>query len=137
MSKYFWLGIRESDIADTNGIFIGSVTIFGSGAGENRSMERDCRLRIDHNGDAPFYDAYFLREMQNIMEQHPDARFVQYDALDRSALPEAFQERFVFQNKYGLLTRLNSKFHQKQILRNSSRFCPFPFCLRANVHAPG
>lgn len=139
MSKYFWLGIRESDIADTNGIFIGSVTIFGSGAGENRSMERDCRLRIDHNGDAPFYDAYFLREMQNIMEQHPDARFVQYDALDRSALPEAFQERFVFQNKYGLLTRLNSKFHQKQILKKLVPVLPFSVlpageCTRAGLN---
>ena len=80
MQNYFWVGIRESDIADTKGIYAGSITIFGSGENGNLSMEKDYHQRIDHNGNCPHYDEFFQRSMQIIIDRCPDARFVQYDA---------------------------------------------------------
>ena len=46
----YWVGPRESDILHTNGLFDGSVTIYGDDKGGNRAF---CNLsrRINHNSD--------------------------------------------------------------------------------------
>ena len=111
--KYIWLGVRESDIADTDGLFAGSVTMFGSGENCNRSMERQLRRRVDHNGECPFYDAFFQDSMRQILEETPDARFVQYAPLDGLCFAPELRERCSFQNPYPLLTFLEHKLELK------------------------
>lgn len=125
MQNCFWVGIRESDIADTKGIYTGSITIFGSGENGNLSMEKDYHQRIDHNGSCPHYDEFFQQSMQRIIDRCPDARFVQYDALDGALFPEQFQKQFIFQNPYELLSKINSKFYQKKTLENIVPVLPY------------
>ncbi len=125
MRELYWLGIRESDIADTNGIFAGSATIFGTGSSNCRVMEREFRRRIDHNGECPGYDRFMLCSMQQILSEHPEARFVAYDPQDYAGFPDSLQNRFVCQNSYELLHRLNSKFYQKQTLKQRVPVLPY------------
>lgn len=112
-SKYIWVGIRESDISDTNDLFSGSVTIFGSGSNANWSMERHQHRRINHNGDCPGYGAFFQTSMRRILENEPDSRFFQYDPLDGMDFPKDLRDKFCFQNEYSLLLFLDHKMKLK------------------------
>lgn len=107
------MGVRESDIADTGGLFEGSVTLFGSGENGNRSMERQQHRRIDHNGECPLYDDFFQDAMRRILEEMPDARFIQYAPLDGVDFSPELQERCCFQNPYRLLAFLEHKLELK------------------------
>lgn len=127
--QYVWLGIRESDIAHTNNLFSSSVTIFGGGTGKNISMERETGRRIYHNGDCPGYEVFFQSTCQLILEQNPNVRFVQYDAMDCAHFPADLQERFVFQNEYELLQRLNQKILVKQQLSAHVPILPYQLLL--------
>lgn len=111
--RYIWLGVRESDIEDTGGLFAGSVTLFGSGKNGNRAMEKQQRRRVDHNGECPFYDVFFQDAMRHILEEMPDARFIQYAPLDGRDFSPELQERLSFQNPYALLAFLEHKLELK------------------------
>lgn len=124
-SQYVWLGIRESDIAHTNNLFYSSVTIFGAGTGKNISMERETGRRIYHNGDCPGYEDFFQAACQLIREKNPNVRFIQYDAMDFACFPAELQERFVYQNEYELLRRLNQKILVKQQLSGRVPILPY------------
>lgn len=126
-NQYIWLGIRESDMAYTNKLFCGSVTIFGSNQNGNHSMEYKTSSRINHNGDCPGYDSFFQNEIQQISEKNPEVCFIQYDPLDCSSFPEELQKKFVFQNHYDLLRELGKKIHIKQLL--SDKVCILPYQL--------
>lgn len=122
---YIWLGIRESDISYTNNLFCGSVTIFGSNRNGNHSMEYKTGIRIDHNRDCPGYLSFFQNEIQHILEDNPEIRFIQYDSLDCSSLPDEFQRKFIFQNDYRLLNELGKKIHVKQMLSDKVPVLPY------------
>lgn len=112
-AKYIWVGIRESDISDTNDLFSGSITIFGSGNNANWSMERHQHRRINHNGDCSGYNTFFQNAMYQVLENEPNSRFLQYDPLDGMDFPKEFQDKFCFQNEYSLLLFLGSKLKLK------------------------
>lgn len=112
--KLIWLGTRQSDIADTNQIFDGSITIFGSGEDGNYSMERDLHRRIDHNGECVGYKAFVQRAMRNVLTIMPDARFLQYAPLDGIDFEEELQNQFCYQNDYALMEFLEHKIELKQ-----------------------
>lgn len=108
-AKYIWVGVRESDISDTNGLFSGSITLFGSGDHENWSMERHQHRRVNHNSDCPGYDNFFQNAIRQVLENEVDSRFFQYDPLDGMNFPKDLQDKFCFQNEYSLLRFLNQK----------------------------
>lgn len=135
MYKYIWLGIRESDVVDTNGFFAGSITIFGTGSGKNRSMECEINCRIDHNGDCPNYDSFFQGAMRRALRADPGTRFIQYDPTDGVQFPPDLQEKFVFQNDYALLERLNNKISLKRSLETAVPVLPYVL-LRAEECTP-
>lgn len=112
-TKYIWVGIRESDISDTNDLFSGSITIFGSGDNANWSMERHQHCRINHSGDCPGYSAFFQDAMYQVLENEPNSRFFQYDSLDGMDFPKELQDKFCFQNEYSLLLFLEHKIKLK------------------------
>ena len=112
--QYIWVGIRESDIAGTNGLFSGSITLFGSGDQGNISMERRQGRRIDHNGDCQGYLEFYQEAIRLALETYPQCRFVPYDALDCVELPSGLRDRFMCCNNHGLLSFLNDKIASKQ-----------------------
>lgn len=124
-NQYIWLGIRESDIAYTDKLFCGSVTIFGSNQNGNHSMEYKTHSRINHNQDCPGYYSFFQNEIQQILQKDPGVRFIQYDPLDCSLFPEDLQTKFVFQNDYKLLNELGKKIHVKQMLSDKVPVLPY------------
>ena len=125
MQSYIWLGVRESEIADTKGLFTGSVTIFGTGKGENHAMECDLNKRLDHNGSCPEYDSYFQNKMRQILEEDPAIRFIPYDASDFAGCPLDLQEKLIFCNDQELLNRINNKIILKQDLKTIVPVLPY------------
>lgn len=111
---YFWLGVRESDIADTGDYFSGSITIFGSGRNHNYAMEKERGRRIDHNGGCEGFNDFFIAKMREITDHVPDVQFVMYDALDYSGFPAELQDRFTAHNDYDFLEKLNHKLYTRE-----------------------
>lgn len=111
--KLVWLGVRESDIADTKNIFYKSITIHGSGKNGNISMEYELGKRFNHNGEIPEYDAFFQKSMQKILEADPDSMFVQYDSLDSVKFSEDLKKKICYTNSENLLNFLNDKISHK------------------------
>ena len=112
--NYVWLGVRESDIADTGDYFSGSITIFGSGTNHNYAMEKERGRRIDHNRDCEGFDDFFITKAREIAARDPDVRFVMYDALDYSDFPAELQERFTPHNDFDFLKKLNHKLYTRE-----------------------
>lgn len=122
---YIWLGIRESDIADTGCFFSGSVTIFGSGKNGNHAMEKEIGKRIDHNGECNGFEEFFTEQALTIARHDPAARFVLYDALDYASFPPELQKRFVWHNAYSLLELLNHKIYTRKHFSSFVKVPPY------------
>ena len=110
----YWLGVRESDVADTGDYFSGSITIFGSGRNHNHAMEKERGRRIDHNGVCDGFNDFFIAKMKEIADCDPNVRFTAYDALDYSDFPAELQELFTVHNDYGFLKKLNHKLYTRE-----------------------
>ena len=59
MNKIYWVGPRESDIAGIESLFSGSITIYGSNAGNNISYCKTNIDRINHNKCDNNCDCFF------------------------------------------------------------------------------
>lgn len=123
--QLIWLGIRQSDITDTNRIFDGSITIFGSGSNRNYSMEQSLNLRINHNGACTGYESFMLETMRHILTISPQTRFLQYDPLDGVSFPSDLQDKFCYQNDYALISFLNHKIKLKQWIDTYTPILPY------------
>lgn len=115
MSKhYVWVGVRESDISNTDNLFLGSITLFGSNTNGNTAMERITHKRVDHNTELPEYTKFVQQKMEQWINEDPSVQFVHYAPLDFQSLPDTFQSRFHAQNAYSLLRFLDNKQTTKQ-----------------------
>lgn len=114
-NNYVWIGVRESDIADTNELFSKSITIHGSGKNGNISMEQIFRKRFNHNDDDfPEYNAFFTKTMYEIIKADPNVAFIQYDNFDCISFDNELKKRIVFRNDDDLLENINNKIALKK-----------------------
>lgn len=104
-----WLGVRESDIAATGNIFQGSITIFGTGKNGNISMEQELGKRYNHNSEMLEFGVFFTKAMDQMLEEDPSIKFVQYDSLDSEVFPEHLRSKICYKNSYNLLHLINDK----------------------------
>lgn len=104
-----WLGVRESDIAVTGNMFQRSITIFGTGKNGNISMERELGKRYNHNGEMLEFESFFTEAMEQMLEEDPNIKFLQYDSLDSEVFPEHLRNKIYYKNSYNLLHLINDK----------------------------
>ena len=81
MKHILWIGPRESDVTNLNPCFCGSITIFGSGQGNNRSYSKDIRTRMNHNQPDCFPDEYCDKYISEYIEKYPDLKILHYNPL--------------------------------------------------------
>lgn len=107
--KLFWIGPRESDIQGLESIFSGSITLYGSGKGDNISYCSCHDIRINHNIDHPDSSAFILEQQLSCIRQDPDCRFMSYNPNYTYGAPEEVVSRTICLNPASLLELLNNK----------------------------
>lgn len=124
-NHYVWVGVRETDILYTGDLFCGSITMFGSGTGNNLAWERECGRREDHNRDIPAYTDFVRRSMEAFLARDPEVRFIHYASLDFLELPMELQESGFACNAHGITLLLEEKLSVKRWLKGKVPVLPW------------
>lgn len=125
MKHILWLGPRESDVAYPDSCFCDSITIFGSGQGNNRSYSKDINTRINHNEPECLPDEYCEKSISECIEKYPDLKILYYNPLYSQALSPRSQDRVIGRNDLSLLKLLNSKSEMRRIAAKCIPIVPF------------
>lgn len=125
MKSKVWIGIRETDINFVNGMFDGSITLFGSGENGNISMEKLNKRRINHNELNSDIRDFYKKAISDVLSKNPNTEFVLYDAIDGMIFPAEFQKSLIYQNSYELLEFLESKFKTKKFFSDFCNVLPY------------
>lgn len=124
----YWIGMRESEIRETNGLFTGSITIFGSGKNGNRAFEKSRQLRFDYNNAFADWDKFVSEHAEKILQEAPDCRFMLYEPEELGAYGPAVAEHAVCQNAEPLIELLGDKFKTRQWLKEYAPILPYWMC---------
>lgn len=132
----YWIGIRESEIAEVRGPFAGSITIFGSGQNGNHAFEREYGIRYDYNQDNEAWYRFVERSALRAIERDPDCRFMLYDADEAEQYGTAVAARTVCQNPVSLLQLLSNKLRTRQWLSEYVPILPYQIRCGAEIRYP-
>ncbi len=86
--RLFWIGPRESDIRHTGELFSGSITLYGSGSGENRNFCSFVGRRINHNLVTDEQTEFIFNEQVRVLDKDPKTRFMSYNPMLVYASPD-------------------------------------------------
>lgn len=125
MKHILWLGPRESDVTDFVPSLRASITIFGSGQGNNRSYSKDIRTRMNHNQPDCLPDEYCSQRITEHLRKYPDSKILYYNPLYTQALSPLHQDCVIGCNDLSLLELLNSKSEMRKIADKCIPIVPF------------
>lgn len=125
MNKHslYWIGIRESELEDTGSLFKGSITIFGSGKGNNYAFDKEYLFRYDYNEDIDLLNVFINQKAEKIISDEPDARFMLYYPVDISILSPNVSARTLYTNDVRFTEFLDDKIKVRNWL---SEHIPLP-----------
>lgn len=129
----FWIGIRESEITDCNYLFIGSITIFGTGENGNHSFDHSTGYRFDYNQDNEQWIAFVKAQLQDIYQKYPDAQFMLYYPDEYNVYGNELSQRLICQNEYDLIELLEDKHRTRKWLSSCVPVCPYIVCLGKEI----
>lgn len=127
LRNVYWIGIKESEILELEGKIAGSVTIFGSGKQTNRAYDKACGVRYDYNRDIPGYVDFLRRELNTILAENPDAKFLFYDNQDLYCDLAEMTGHAIENADKNLLSRLNDKWYVKDYLYETVDLLPYHY----------
>lgn len=125
MGKIYWIGPRESDIDDIDTMFTGSVTIYGSGYGNNISYCKSNADRINHNIQNGDCDAFFQTTLKDLIAKDETVRFLFYNAYYAYDFDQEILSHSICVNDYELLTQLHDKARCRAMLQQTIKTIPF------------
>lgn len=108
-SPLFWIGIRESELEDTNNFFDGSITIFGSNKDNNYSFDKEYGYRYDYNQESDALDIYINEKAMEIIKRYPNCQFMLYYPTDVNILYNDILDRIICVNEIDLINLLENK----------------------------
>ena len=109
MESIYWIGIKESDLADVENIFRKSITFFGNNTESNSSYSATSGQRINHNLENKNVNSFIAQSIENTLEKDNDAHFIYYSPYHSYYLPEKFSSQVYCQNEKNVLEMLRSK----------------------------
>lgn len=121
----YWIGIRSSELRDTQGLFAGAITMFGPGENGDWSFERERQTRHDYNQDSAEWEDFVAHSAREILQREPDSRFMLYAPEETLYYGEAVSRRAVCQNSQPLLDLLENKFQTRQWLSDHVPILPY------------
>ena len=125
MEKIYWVGPRESDIQDIKSIFSGSITIYGSNCGNNRSYSQSNATRINHNVHNDDCDAFIQTQLKKLICQDESVRFLFYNPFLAYDFDSEIAEHSICMNSCELLTQLHDKTRCRVMLQKTVKTIPF------------
>lgn len=130
----YWIGCRETEIKDTDNLFSGSITIFGSGKGGNHAYDSTYHLRYDYNQDNNAWNNFVSCRVSEIIRKYPDSQFMLYYPDEISLYGEELQDKAVCQNNKELLNLLEDKHQTRSWLSSCVPILPYLTRLGDEIH---
>lgn len=118
MHELFWIGIQESEIDMTFGLFTGSITIFGSGTNNNFAFDKKYKFRYNYNIDNDMWIEFVNESAKTIVRNHPNCMFCLYYPMDALFYNEVITSRMVGVNNPIKLDLWDNKFRCREWLNN-------------------
>ena len=109
MKGLYWIGARESDIADTGDFFEGSITLYGNNNNSNISYCGQQKKRINHNVFSQGQDDFIKTNQLQLLVQRNDICFMSYDPNQVFSYGPEIKSHTVCLNNEQLMLFLNSK----------------------------
>lgn len=125
MNDIYWVGPRQSDIANINFLFKGSVTIFGDNMDGNIAYCHNNIERINHNIPNDDCDNFFIKTLTMLCKKNNNISFLFYNPLSAYDYgDEIIQHTICLNNKF-LLENLSDKVKCRYILSDYLNTTPF------------
>lgn len=109
MENIYWVGIRESDLLAVEHIYNGSITFFGNAENNNIPLFKASTIRKNHNSDLPIFLEFYRMEMQRILNENPETKFMFYNPIIAYSLEKKLRERVICLNDQHVLKILDDK----------------------------
>lgn len=109
MANLIAIGPREQDIAYTNGLFSGSITLYGSNRNDNISYCCARNKRINHNITTEDQSDFINQEMMKKISENPDVRFMSYDPNLAYLCDDEIIRRTICLNEKPVMDKMNNK----------------------------
>lgn len=109
MGRIIAVGPREHDFDYTNGLFSGSITLYGSNKQNNRSYTGTRGVRINHNVFSADQGRFVDDELLKKIEEDPDVRFMSYDPNQAFDCDTRIIERTLCLNEKEIMDEMNHK----------------------------
>lgn len=129
----YWIGIRESELEDTGALFTGSITIFGTGNGNNYAFDKEYHYRYDYNQDSDLLNTFINEKALQILAGDLDARFMLYYPIDIAILSPKVQEHTLYANDIQLTKFLDDKIKTRMWLSEQISMPPFFTVVGQNI----
>lgn len=121
----YWIGIRQSELRDTQNLFSGSITIFGFNQNGPQTFEQFQQMRYDYNQDSEEWVNFVNTSVDELLRRDPNCRFMLYAPGDAMYYGQAVQTKSVCQNPQPLLELLDNKFQTRQWLSDYVPILPY------------
>lgn len=125
MKKLIWIGPRESDIVECKSLFYKTITIFGSGKGNNRAYCILNNKRIDHNSPNCVPNTFWNSELTSIKNELTDFKIMYYNTEFIDELDEEYKNEVICLNEKVLLKILSDKKTTRSLFCNTMPVIPF------------
>lgn len=109
MKMIIAVGPREQDFAYTGNFFSGSVTLYGSGSGDNSSYCSNRKKRINHNVFNEDQVKFIDDELMNKVRKYPDVKFMSYDPNQAFSCTKEIVDRTICLNEKSIMDKMNDK----------------------------
>ena len=124
MSNIFWVGVRQSDIEDTDKLFKGSITIFGDNTNGNIAFCNKSR-RINHNTDNPECTLFFENTLNELCKSDPSVQFMFYNPEFAFNFNKLILQHTICLNKYNIIKQFSNKQRSRFIVSDIVDTIPF------------
>lgn len=121
----YWIGIRESELEDTDSLYEGSITIFGSGKNQNYAFDKEYQFRYDYNQDIDLLNIFINQKAEMLLKQNPDIRFMLYYPIDITILSPEVSAKTLYVNDLEIIEFLDDKIRTKLWLNEMVPLPPF------------
>ena len=123
----YWVGPRDSDIDYVEGLFDGSVVLFGDEIRENSSSFcKHYHSRVNHNIIDEDQDNFTISEILFRLDNDPEARFMFYNPniVFKIRKLKEIQEHIVCLNNESLMELVNNKISFHRYFERVARLLP-------------
>jgi len=121
----YWIGVRESEIAQTGTLFSGSITLYGTNEGTNFSLDKVNNARVDCNQDCDGWIAFVNRTAGQLVAKDTSCRFMLYYSPEATDFSEEIQCRIICVNDLDMIMLLENKIRTRLWLQEDVNIPPY------------